>query len=150
MGLWRFLYNENLHYFPEGALEVCLYSHVPRVKRESNCTIINFVEAARSWTIGSALSLAPGCLNNKWLDSMALPPVGSCSNSKCRTYNSRKSTLDNMCEHWCMSNGPSCCSFQMVPSRKSLKQPNRTSINKLSIPNFKSRRRRRKKHNWLS
>ncbi len=23
MGLWRFLYNENFHYFPEGALEVC-------------------------------------------------------------------------------------------------------------------------------
>ncbi len=22
MGLWRFLYNENFHYFPEGALEV--------------------------------------------------------------------------------------------------------------------------------
>ncbi len=23
MGLWRFLYNENFHYFPEGALDVC-------------------------------------------------------------------------------------------------------------------------------
>ncbi len=23
MGPWRFLYNENFHYFPEGALEVC-------------------------------------------------------------------------------------------------------------------------------
>ncbi len=23
MGLWRFLYNENFHYFPRGALEVC-------------------------------------------------------------------------------------------------------------------------------
>ncbi len=35
MGLWRFLFNENFHYFPEGALEVCPYLHVPRVKRES-------------------------------------------------------------------------------------------------------------------
>ncbi len=31
MGLCRFLYNENLQYFPEGALEVCPYLHVPRV-----------------------------------------------------------------------------------------------------------------------
>ncbi len=23
MGVWRFLYNENFHYFPEGTLEVC-------------------------------------------------------------------------------------------------------------------------------
>ncbi len=27
LGLWRFLYNENFHYFPEGALEVCLRYH---------------------------------------------------------------------------------------------------------------------------
>ncbi len=34
MGLWRFLYNKNFNYFPEGALEVWPYLHVPRVKHE--------------------------------------------------------------------------------------------------------------------
>ncbi len=29
MGVARFLNNEKLYYFPEGALEVCLYLHVP-------------------------------------------------------------------------------------------------------------------------
>ncbi len=40
------------------------------------------------------------------LRNMALPSADSCSNSKFRTYNSRKSTLDNMREHWRISNGP--------------------------------------------
>ncbi len=31
MGLWRFLYNENFHYFPEGALEVCHRYRTSRV-----------------------------------------------------------------------------------------------------------------------
>ncbi len=46
MGVWRFLYNENFHYFPEGALEVCHYLHLSRVKREPKYTLIDFVEAA--------------------------------------------------------------------------------------------------------
>ncbi len=37
MGIWRFLYNKIFHYFPEGALEVCLYLHLPRIKREPKC-----------------------------------------------------------------------------------------------------------------
>ncbi len=48
MGVWHFLYNENFHYFPEGALEVCPYPHVPRVKREAKYTLIDFVEAAKA------------------------------------------------------------------------------------------------------
>ncbi len=48
MGLWRFLYTENLYYFPDGALEVCPYLHVPRVKREPKYTLIEFVEAAKT------------------------------------------------------------------------------------------------------
>ncbi len=48
MGLWRFLYNENFPYFLEGALEVCPYLHVPRVKREPKYTLIEFVEAAKA------------------------------------------------------------------------------------------------------
>ncbi len=39
------------------------------------------------------------------LKDIALPSAYSCSNSKFRTYNSRKSTLDNMREHWRISNG---------------------------------------------
>ncbi len=27
MGFWPFRYNENFHYFPEGALDVCVYLH---------------------------------------------------------------------------------------------------------------------------
>ncbi len=46
MGLRRFLYNENFHYFPEGALEMCPYLHVPRVKPKY--TLIEFVEAAKA------------------------------------------------------------------------------------------------------
>ncbi len=38
MGLWRLFNNEIFHYFPEGALEVCPYLHVPRVKREPKYT----------------------------------------------------------------------------------------------------------------
>ncbi len=41
MGLWRFLYNE-------GALEVCPYPHVPRVKQETKYTLIDFVETAKA------------------------------------------------------------------------------------------------------
>ncbi len=48
MGLWRFLYNENFHCFPEGSLEVCPYLHVPKVKREPKYTLIEFVEAAKT------------------------------------------------------------------------------------------------------
>ncbi len=48
MGLWRILYNENFHYFPEGALEVCFYLHMPRVKREPKYTLIECVEAAKA------------------------------------------------------------------------------------------------------
>ncbi len=40
------------------------------------------------------------------LKDKALPSAFSCSNSKFRTYNSRKPTLDNMREHWRISNGP--------------------------------------------
>ncbi len=43
-----FLYNENIHYVPEGALQVCPYPHVPRVKRESKYTLIDFVEAMKA------------------------------------------------------------------------------------------------------
>ncbi len=48
MGLWRFLYNESFHYFPEGELEVCSYLHVARVKREPKYTLVEFVEAAKA------------------------------------------------------------------------------------------------------
>ncbi len=48
MGLWRFLYNESFHNFAEGALKVCPYLHVPRVKREPKYTLIKFVEAAKA------------------------------------------------------------------------------------------------------
>ncbi len=108
----------------------------------------------RQWRIGLALSLAPGCLNNRWLDSMALPSADSCSNSKFRTYNSRKSTLDNMCEHWRISNGPPWCSFQMVPGSTARSPSSNQTVRPLI--NLPARRRRRakkrrrgKKHNWL-
>ncbi len=48
MGLWRFLYKESFHYFPEGALEVCPYLRVPRVKREPKYTLINFSETTKA------------------------------------------------------------------------------------------------------
>ncbi len=48
MGLKRFLYKESFHYFPEGALEVCPYLRVPRVKREPKYALIEFVEAAKA------------------------------------------------------------------------------------------------------
>ncbi len=60
MGLWSFLYNENLHYFPEGAQEVCPYLHLPRFKREPKYTLINFVEAAKemeNWAVRTRRSL---------------------------------------------------------------------------------------------
>ncbi len=47
MGLRYFLTNENFFNFPEGALEVCPYLHVPRVKREPKYTLIEFVEATK-------------------------------------------------------------------------------------------------------
>ncbi len=102
MGLWRFLYNENFYYFPEGALEVCPYLH--GISVSPNKPLSNSWRQRRQWRIGSALSLAPGCLNDRWSDSMALPSADSCSNSKFRTYNSRKPTLDNMRERWRISN----------------------------------------------
>ncbi len=48
IGLWRFHGYENYHYFLEGALEVCFYLHVPRVKLEPKYTLIEFVEAAKA------------------------------------------------------------------------------------------------------
>ncbi len=48
MGLWHFLNIENFHYFPEGAVDVCPYIHVPRVKHEPKYTLIEFVDAARA------------------------------------------------------------------------------------------------------
>ncbi len=48
MGLCRFLYKENFYYFPEGALEMCPYLHVPRVKHEPKYTLIELVEAAKA------------------------------------------------------------------------------------------------------
>ncbi len=60
MGLWRFLYNENFHYFPEGALEVCPYLHVPRVKHEPKHTLIELVEATKTMeNLGRHLTLLP-------------------------------------------------------------------------------------------
>ncbi len=47
-GLWRFLYNESFHFFPEGTLEVCPYLYVPIVKREPKYALIEFVEAAKA------------------------------------------------------------------------------------------------------
>ncbi len=47
---------------------------------------------------------------------MALPSADSFSNSKFRTFNSRKSTWHNMREYWCISNGLPWYSFQMMPS----------------------------------
>ncbi len=46
LALGRFLYNANFHYVPEGALEMCPYLHVPRVKPKY--TLIEFVEAAKA------------------------------------------------------------------------------------------------------
>ncbi len=48
MCLLRFLYTENFHYLPEGALEVCHYHRVHKVKREPKYTLINFMEAAQA------------------------------------------------------------------------------------------------------
>ncbi len=56
-GLWRFLYNENFHFFPEGAPEVCPCLHVPRIKREAKYTLIEFVEAAKA--LGNWVSIEP-------------------------------------------------------------------------------------------
>ncbi len=39
---------QNFHYFPEAALEVWHYLHVPWVKREPKFTLIDFVEAAKA------------------------------------------------------------------------------------------------------
>ncbi len=48
-GLERFLYIESFHDFPEGALEVCQYHRLPRVKSEPKYTLIDFVEAMENW-----------------------------------------------------------------------------------------------------
>ncbi len=40
--------SENFHYFPEGALGVCPYLHMPRAKREPKYTLFEFVEAAKA------------------------------------------------------------------------------------------------------
>ncbi len=48
MGLWYFLYKENFHYFPEGALEVLQYRRVVRAKREPKYPLFDFVEAAKA------------------------------------------------------------------------------------------------------
>ncbi len=108
VSLWRFLY-ENFYHFPEGALEACPYLHVPRVQREPKYSLIEFVEAAKTmenWVSIQPCSRLPklyDCLNNRWLDLMALSSADSCSKSKFRTYNSRKSTLNNMRGHWRIS-----------------------------------------------
>ncbi len=57
VGLWRFLYNENFYCFPEGALEVCPYFHVSRIKREPKYTLIEFVEAAKA--MENSVSIEP-------------------------------------------------------------------------------------------
>ncbi len=86
------------------AVEVRHYRHVSRTKREPTYTLIDFVEAeSMQLRIVSTLNLAPGCLDNRWLNSMGLPLSESCSNFKCRACNSKKSTLDNMREHWRIS-----------------------------------------------
>ncbi len=59
MGLWCFLYNEN---FPEGGLDVCPYLHVPRAKRESKYTLIDFVEAAKPMENSVGIELCPWLL----------------------------------------------------------------------------------------
>ncbi len=48
MGLWRFRYDENFHYFPEGALEVFHYLHMPWVKHEPQYIFIDFVDATKA------------------------------------------------------------------------------------------------------
>ncbi len=55
---------------------------MPRVKREPKYTLIEFVEAANAMLNWVGNELAPGCINNRWLASMALPSEDSCSNSK--------------------------------------------------------------------
>ncbi len=107
-GLWRFLHYGNFHYFAEGVPEVCHYLHVPWVKHEPKYTLIDFVEAAK------AIEKWFGIETCSRLDSMALPSVDFCSNSKCRTYDSRKSALDNMREKWHISNSAHLCSFLRV------------------------------------
>ncbi len=46
--LWCFIYTENFNYFPQGALKVCHYHSLPRVKREPKYTLIDFMEAAQT------------------------------------------------------------------------------------------------------
>ncbi len=55
--LWCFIYTENFHYFPEGALEVYHYHSVPRVKHEAKYTLINFMKAAK--TMENWVSIGP-------------------------------------------------------------------------------------------
>ncbi len=63
-GPLRFLYKESFHYFPEGALEVCPFLHVPRVKRESKYALIEFVEAAKAMeNSAAATARCEACLN---------------------------------------------------------------------------------------
>ncbi len=89
----------------------------------------------RQCRIGSALNFAPGCLGNRWLDSIALLSAGSCSNTKCRTCNSKRSTLVNMHEHWRISNQFPWCSFRMTPSSAAGKQPSCKLIHELTRSN---------------
>ncbi len=46
--------------------------------REAKYTLIDFVETAKAIRIGSALSLAPDCSDDRWLDSMVLPSIIGC------------------------------------------------------------------------
>ncbi len=55
-----------------------------------NMPLSNLWRQRSQWSIGSALSLAPGCLSNRWLNSMALPTAKSCSNFTCRRKRGRK------------------------------------------------------------
>ncbi len=90
MDLWCFLYNENFHYFPEGALKFGIISACLELSMSPNIPLSTSWGQRKQWRIGSALGLAVGCLDNRWLDSMVLPSSESCSNSKCRTCNSMK------------------------------------------------------------
>ncbi len=130
MGFWRFLYNENFHCFPEWALEVCPYPHVPRVKRESKYTLTDFVEAAKAMENWVGIEPCSGCLDNRWLDSMALPLADSCSNIQLEEVNIGQCVWTLVYfERTSMTFFPNDAK---LCGKNCLKQPNRTSIYKLT------------------
>ncbi len=84
---------------------------------------------------------------------MALLSADSCSHSKFRTHNSRKSTLDNMRKHWRISNGlhdvlSKWCHALQQEVPQATKQYVHLQINQFELQ-VNRRRRRRKKHIWL-